>query len=271
MNSKQRVHAALRRQPVDRIPIFMWFHPQTTAILAKTLEIPPRQVDFVMGNDVRMTWVNNNAAMEGVVHEHDGEGHVDDWGIHWVKSGPYNQITRFPLAGCTLEEVRRYRFPVESQEALLARMEPLLDGADEYFLGCDVSPCVFEMYWRLRGLTETALEMAAEPELTNEMFARCADFAVQLSEAACRRFPLDWLWAGDDVASQRSLVMSPATWRRMIKPHLARVFDVGKAHRLWVAYHCCGACGRSSPTWWKWAWTCSIRCSAIVPGWSLWS
>jgi len=27
----------------------------------------------------------------------------------------------------------------------------------------------------------------------------------------------------------------------MIKPHLARVFAVGKAHGLWVAYHCCGA------------------------------
>ena len=57
-------------------------------------------------------------------------------------------------------------------------MEPLLAGGDEYFIGCDVSPCVFEMYWRLRGLEETVLEMAAEPELTDEMFGRCADFAV---------------------------------------------------------------------------------------------
>jgi uroporphyrinogen decarboxylase len=241
MNSKQRVHAALRRQPVDRIPIFMWFHPQTKAILAKALEIPQGQVDLVMGNDVRMTWVNNNAAMEGVVHEHDGEGHVDEWGIHWVKEGPYNQIAHFPLANASLDEVRAYRFPVAAQEALLARMQPLLAGGDEFFIGCDVSPCVFEMYWRLRGLGETAMEMAGEPELTYEMFGRCADFAVQLSEAACRRFPLDWLWTGDDVASQRSLLMSPQRWRTMIKPHLARVFAVGKAHGLWLAYHCCGA------------------------------
>ena len=146
-----------------------------------------------------------------------------------------------PLGELHADEVRAYRFPVESQEALLARMEPLLAGGDEYFIGCDVSPCVFEMYWRLRGLEATALEIAAEPELTYEMFGRCADFAVQLSEAACRRFPLDWLWAGDDVASQRSLLMSPARWRTMIKPHLARVFAVGKAHGLWVAFHCCGA------------------------------
>jgi uroporphyrinogen decarboxylase len=241
MNSKQRVHAALRREPVDRLPIFMWFHPQTAVILARLLEVPPAQVDLVMGNDVRMTWVNNNAAMEGIVHEHDGEGHVDPWGIQWVKAGPYNQIQRFPLIDATPDELRRYQFPVEHQEALLARMEPLLAGGEEYFIGCDVSPCVFEMWWRLRGLEQTVLEMASEPELTAEMFGRCADFAVTLAEAACRRFPLDWLWTGDDVASQRSLVMSPRCWRQLIKPQLARVFAVGKAHGLWVAYHCCGA------------------------------
>ena len=68
MNSKQRVHAALRREPVDRVPIFMWFHPGTTTLLANLLEIPAEHVGAVMGNDVRMTWVNNNYAMEGIVH-----------------------------------------------------------------------------------------------------------------------------------------------------------------------------------------------------------
>jgi uroporphyrinogen decarboxylase len=37
------------------------------------------------------------------------------------------------------------------------------------------------------------------------------------------------------------MLISPATWRRLIKPHLARTFAVGKSRGLWVAYHCCGA------------------------------
>jgi uroporphyrinogen decarboxylase len=85
------------------------------------------------------------------------------------------------------------------------------------------------------------IDMAAAPELAGEMLRRCGDFAVELAEAACRRFPLDWLWTGDDVASQLSLMMSPDTWRAMIKPHLKRAFDVGKARGIAVAYHCCGA------------------------------
>jgi len=241
MNSKQRVHAALRRQPVDRVPIFMWFHPETTRRLARLLEIRPTDVAEAMGNDVRMTWVNNNYAMEGIIHDRDGESHTDEWGITWVKEGPFNQIAHFPLAGADHDEVLRYRFPIQCKKELLARMLPIVAQQAHYFIGCDVSPCVFEMYWRLRGMENTMLDMAGDPDLAQEMFRRCADFAVQLSEAACEHFALDWLWTGDDVASQTSLMMNPSTWREMISPQLKRVFDVGKRHGLWVAYHCCGA------------------------------
>jgi len=241
MNSKQRVHAALRREPVDRIPVFMWFHPETAVLLGRLLEIPAEQVDVALGNDVRQAWVNNNYAMEGIVHERDGESHVDFWGIRWVKQGPYNQIAHFPLREASAEELRRYRFPVDHVEELLAQMEPVVAAEERMFIGCDVSPNVFEMYWRLRGMEQAMLDIVADPELAEEMLGRCGDFAVQLSRAACRRFPLDWLWTGDDVASQRSLLLSPQTWRRLVKPHLGRSFDVGKSHGLPVAYHCCGA------------------------------
>ncbi len=241
MKPRERVYAALQRRPVDRIPISMWFHPGTSRLLGELFEVPPSSVDTVLGNDVKMTWVNNNYAMEGIVHEQDGQGHVDFWGIRWVKEGPYNQIAHFPLASATSEELLAYRFPDEQMDFLLARMEPIVALADEYFIGCDVSPNVFEMYWRLRGMEQAMVDMAADAELAYTMLGRCGDFAVRLSEAACERFPLDWLWTGDDVASQRSLMMSPETWRRLVKPHLARAFEVGKKHGLPVAYHSCGA------------------------------
>jgi hypothetical protein len=118
MNAKQRVHAALRRHPVDRIPVFMWFHPQTAGHLARLLEIPAAYVAEAMGNDVRQTWVNNNYAMEGIVHQQEGEWHVDDWGIQWVYRHGFNQIEHFPLAGASRDAVLRYHFPVECQPAL---------------------------------------------------------------------------------------------------------------------------------------------------------
>jgi uroporphyrinogen decarboxylase len=241
MNPRERVAAALGKQPVDRVPIFMWFHPDTATKFSRLLEIPASALGEVMGNDIQQTWVNNNYAMEGIVHAHDGESHVDWWGITWEKRYGFNQILKYPYAGATREAMLEYQFPYDHVEELLALMKPVVDGRRDFYVGCDVSPCAFEMYWRLRGMDYAMLDMADDPELAYEMLGRCADFSIAMGEKACERFALDWFWTGDDVAGQQKMMMSPKLWRALIKPHLKRVIDVGKTRGLPVAFHCCGA------------------------------
>jgi uroporphyrinogen decarboxylase len=241
MNSKERVRCALRQEPVDRVPVFMWYHPSTAGRLAALLEIPVAHLSEALGDDVRQTWVNNNYAMEGIVHDQEGEGHEDFWGIGWRREGEFNQIVYSPLRGADRNDCLAYQQPWDHTDDLLALMAPVAVRAKDYFIGCDVSPCVFEMYARIRGLEEAALDLAMDPALAIAMMTQCADFAVALSRQACKHFPLDWLWTGDDVAGQQTLIMSPLVWRNMIKPLLKRVVDVGKSFSLPVAYHCCGA------------------------------
>jgi uroporphyrinogen decarboxylase len=247
MTGKERVLAALRKEPVDRVPIFMWFNPDTARDLAASLEIPTDALDEAMGNDVRQAWVNNNYAMEGIVHEHQGESHTDAWGITWTKDGAFNQITSYPLEHADEGAVLAYTFPHDHMEDLLANMAPVVAEAETYYIGADVSPCVFEMYWRLRGMEHGTLDLVMNRDLADTLLGRCADFAVELAEACCTRLPLDWLWTGDDVAGQQALIMSPECWRDLIGPQLKRVVDVGKRHGLPVAYHCCGALGPIIP------------------------
>jgi len=241
MTSKERVHLSLQRKPVDRVPIFMWFHPQTTKRLGKLLQIPPEYVPLAMGDDIRQTWVSNNYAMEGIVHEQDGQSHVDEWGVEWTRTNGFNQISKYPLADAGEEQLEQYKFPFSRIDRLVDLMKPVMEFQDDYFIGCDVSPCVFEMFWRLRGMEKTLMEMLLNPRLTQKMLKRCTEFSIELSEAACRRFELDWLWLGDDAAGQRSTLMSPDTWRRMVKPFLKQNAEVGKKHGLYVAFHSCGA------------------------------
>jgi uroporphyrinogen decarboxylase len=205
------------------------------------LDIPLACVGEAMGNDIRQTWVNHNYAMEGIVHENEGEGHTDWWGIRWVKQHDFNQIAYYPLLGATREQVLAYPFPYEREEELLGFMDPVIRDGAGCFIGCDVSPCVFEMYWRLRGMEDAMLDMAGDTELARTMLGRCADFAIRLGELACERFPLDWYWTGDDVAGQNAMLFSPRMWRDLVKPELARVFAVGKSRELPIAYHSCGA------------------------------
>jgi uroporphyrinogen decarboxylase len=166
---------------------------------------------------------------------------VDDWGIEWTRIDGFNQISKYPLADASEKELLQYRFPFDRIDPLVDLMKPIMKLKDDYFVGCDVSPCVFEMSWRLRSMEKTLMEMALHPDLMRKMLGRCAEFSIQLSEAACRRFDLDWLWLGDDVGGQRSMLMSPDTWRKMVKPLLKQNAQVAKRLGLYVAFHSCGA------------------------------
>ncbi|MFP4383415.1 MAG: uroporphyrinogen decarboxylase family protein [Spirochaetia bacterium] len=240
MKPKDRINNALIRKKTDRTPICMWYHPETRKKLSLVLEIEPAGIDLVMGNDLLMTWVNNNYAMEGIVHRSEGMGHTDAWGIKWEKRGEFNQIVHHPLNNGEPGTILDYDFPWDHTDNLLSNMESI-SGSSDYFIGCDVSPCVFEMYWRLRGMEEAILDMAVNPELANEMFSRCASFAEHLGLKAADRFKMDLLWTGDDVAGKNGMIMSPELWREQIKPNLRQVILAGKQAGLPVAYHCCGA------------------------------
>jgi len=241
MTPRERVTRALRKEPTDRVPIFMWFHPETADMLSELLEIPADAVGDAMGNDVHQTWVNNNYAMEGIVHEREGDSHTDAWGITWERRHGFNQIRTYPLKGMDREQVLAYGFPYGDLETLMEPMARVAERSEEYFLGCDVSPCAFEMYWRLREMGETLLDFALDPDLSKTMIRRCIEFALLLSGEAFSRFRLDWLWTGDDVASQDALLFGPETWREYIKPELKRLFDLAHAQNVFSAYHCCGA------------------------------
>ncbi|MHC4568436.1 MAG: hypothetical protein ACYTE3_22065, partial [Planctomycetota bacterium] len=139
MISKDRVHLALQKKPTDRVPVFMWYHPQTTRRLGRLLEIPAKYVSLAMGDDIRQAWVSNNHPMEGIVHEHDGESHVDDWGIEWTRTDGFNQISRYPLADADERHLMEHKHPFDRIGPLVDLMGRVMEFKDEYFIGCDVS------------------------------------------------------------------------------------------------------------------------------------
>ena len=242
MTPKQRLSLSLSRSAsLDRIPIFMWFHPETAQRLADVLEIPLGHVSAAMGNDVYQTWIGNNFAMEGVQHERDGERHTDAWGITWERQNGFNQIAAYPLMDASTETLARYAFPHDRIPELLGSMEALAPFRDTHFIGCDVSPCVFELLNRLFGMEDAMLRLAEDAPEMRGFIERMADFGVALAEAGCAHCHPDWLWTGDDIGGQQGMMLSPEMWREAIRPGMQRIIDVGRRYGLPVAYHSCGA------------------------------
>ncbi len=164
-----------------------------------------------MGNDIRQAWVNNKLRDGGHRPRREGDWHVDDWGIRWVKRGAFNQSRVFRSSRPTGRRCWTIAF-LRTGSRLSWRRWRRWSRCKTTSSSAAISPPGVRDVLAAARMENAMLDMAGDPELAGEMFRRCADFAVRLGELACDRFPLDWLWTGDGRAGQQSMLMSPALW-----------------------------------------------------------
>ena len=146
---------------------------------------------------------------------------------------------RHPLAAA--QAIDAYR-PPDPPPGIVCRRQELLDRhkAEYYIVGVTVTT-IFETAWALRGLSQLLMDFAADPDLAQRML----DIPFHYHLTAAKRLVtmgVDMIWTGDDVATQRGMMISPAAWRTFLKPRMARFIAELKAinPQVKVAYHCDG-------------------------------
>jgi len=102
---------------------------------------------------------------------------------------------------------------------------------------------IFEIAWHMRGMEELFSDIAFRPALAEYHLDRIT--AIRCFQA--RRYAeagVDMLRIGDDVGTQKAMLMSPATYRRWFKPRHAAVIRAAREVRpgLPVSYHSDGNC-----------------------------
>ena len=241
MTSKERVLAAVRRQPTDRLPRYFWVGKGAADNLCKEFGIQYDQIDSFMGNDVRQTWLSINGQMEQDCAE--GQSFVDEWGITWSREGYYNTVVINPMAELSENEIAEYSFPDPYAPARYEKFDHLVkEFGGEYFVGADISGSLFEPAYHLRGMENILIDMAMESPEADILLDRLCEFTSKVAVEAVRR-GADGIWLGDDLGSQRALLMPPDMWRKYFKPRMKKIIDAIRAEKsdMIVAYHSCGS------------------------------
>lgn len=241
MNSKERVYTALKFQEPDRVPRFVWFGTGTIKMLTEKLKISPLELDLKFGNDVLQTWVSINGEMAREVPE--GAEFNDEWGITWKREGYYNMVVGHPLKGKDADFIKDYPLPDPYTTKRYEDLEYLVkEYGDRYFIGADVSGVLFEPAYHLRDMEDLMVDMAMESEEADILLDRLVDFCIKVS-AECIKRGADWIWMGDDLGSQKGMLMSPEMWRKYFKPRMKRIIDGIRSYKkdIFIAYHSCGS------------------------------
>jgi uroporphyrinogen decarboxylase len=255
MTSKERLQTAMDHREPDRVPYMATFVPEVELMLKKKY----RKELAAIGLDAEMKYQGVSAL--DILFDHDmllltygistgyyrdtpSDTYVDEWGIKWKKifynsiNGPghYTEIVEFPLADDS--KLDGYVPPDPDKEnmgyadAVIARY-----GKEKYINGI-IDCSIFEALKYLRGITQSLVDLIQNKDIAHRVMDMSVDYHLKLGFKLIER-GVDILWLADDIGGEHTMLMSPGTFREMIKPKMGYMIgELRKRDRnVKIAFH----------------------------------
>ncbi len=254
MTPKERILCAVAHQQPDRVPIMLHFAPEMQSRLQSRLGLDEPAFWRWCGQDMLAVGPRYRKAVSPIAYadptiETTPDGlYLDIWRVPFrqvrLDSQTYVELAgRPPLAHLeSAGDLDRHPWPSPDDwdysnipGDLAARSQYAVRGHSRGF---------FEIAHFMRGMEDFLVDLALRPGLACDLMDRIAGFLLERSrrilEAGAGAYTI--FEYNDDVASQRGLFISPAMWRRYIKPRVAPFCDLAHEHGAKLRYHCCGSC-----------------------------
>lgn len=238
MTSRERILATLAFQPTDRLPVDL----MEGAVWPELLEYfrarhglrTPDEIQDHLGTDCR--WVG----LRYVGPVPDRPSSPSRQSAERVYSGQFLGGT---LANAeTVADVEKRSWPDPAwlvPEDYSAARQRWPDHA--LVLGHSWMP----LFWTACqefGMEEALIKTHTQPAVIEAFIARQHDYYMDIMSRALEagRGVCDVCWLGDDYASQTQMMFSPALWRTLIKPYLAKQVALVRSCGMHVFFHSCG-------------------------------
>lgn len=93
----------------------------------------------------------------------------------------------------------------------------------------------------MRGMEELLLDVFLHPQFVEELLEGLTEHILRTMQCILDRgLAFDCIAVSDDYGTQHGMLISPEHWRRLIRPRLARIYGLAKAHGKDVFHHTCG-------------------------------
>lgn len=273
LKPRDRVLRTLRREPVDRVPLFYRMKHEAKDKLARVYGIEDSatgrahnpELELRLGNDIVLYQVGINADFS---HRHIeiGETWYNHFGVGYGKSGlqgrneeeqaefaktqeywgpakvvPENFPSFHPIT-CE-EDLKNYEWPDPNDSAILDPIDDLVAKyQDDYFIMVDMSSTLIEAaYAHIVGTQNFFLMMFDRPDLIAAVLDGLTEYYTEIGKNIIKK-GVDMVRVGDDVGAQQAMMISPTQWRELAKPRFKYMFDSWRKENpdIYIKLHSCG-------------------------------
>ncbi len=180
-----------------------------------------------------------------------GNKFTDEWGCVWyfLKDGLQGQVIRHPLQDWSLlksykppDPIKLGGFPREGGPPTITFSDAKknLERArkkGKLVAGWLPHGFMFQRLYYLRGFEQLMIDFVKEPPELMELINMVVDYNVKIVKKWLEFGPLDLIFFGDDLGTQRKLPISPKTFRKYLFPAYSKIFSIVRAKNVHVRFH----------------------------------
>jgi uroporphyrinogen decarboxylase len=180
----------------------------------------------------------------------EDNSYVDHWGTRWKKppSSLYYDMVDYPIKEPTLDALNQYRWPDPDDpghtEGLRERAKTLHQNTD-YALVVDMLGFgVFEHAWAMRGIENFMADLALNQTFAEALLQSIAEYEAALWNNVLNEVGdyVQVVITSDDLGTQNGPMISPDTYRKLIKPAHKKVWQFIKSKtEAYLFLHSCGS------------------------------
>lgn len=100
--------------------------------------------------------------------------------------------------------------------------------------------CLFERFWKLRGMTNSLMDFYTDPEEIHRLMRSITDFYKIMIKRAKNELNLDGIFTSDDIGTQTGPFFSPEIFREFFKPYYKELIDTAHSVGIHFWLHTCG-------------------------------
>jgi len=183
---------------------------------------------------------------------------VDEWGIKMKKvplpsGGFYFEDVEAPLATATIDDLERHPWPDPNDpgwgEEVEEKAKRLYEETDLALMGRFGGP-VWETAYRMRGYSQCLMDLIVNPDFASALLGKICELQIAFDKIglqAAGKYLQVFKVSGEDLGIQTGPMISPETFRMMLKPWLCKRWRAAKREFLShnpdgeIMLHSCGS------------------------------
>lgn len=255
MTSRERVITAMRRQVPDMVPKDLSWGLSPGALETFKKNTGADDPEEYFNIDVRFVDFNptQHIADYSIYHKDlPSNATISEWGAASIPGSSFHFAKAIhSLQGVEdIKLIENYPLPDFMADYRHNNLNEKTKAVqDKGFAAAGTLYCtIFEVAWSIRSMEDIFIDFSFNPDAATVLLDKITDLRCR---QACRfaEAGVDILMLGDDIGTQRALMMSPDTWIKWLKPRLAKVIDSARSVNpdLLIFYHSDGNCYEAIP------------------------